>query len=400
MAVARGIKRLVCGVSGGVDSAVAAALLQRKGFEVIGAYMKNWDDQDEEGTCRLRQEDDYQDAKHTCAHLRIPFVEVSFVKDYWNQVFSELLQDYERGFTPNPDILCNRYIKFGSFYRYARSQLDADAISTGHYAQSSFGPFLESYDPAGVADLRRAVDGTKDQTLFLSDICQESLRRTMFPLGPLYKHQVRRLAQDLGLDKISKKKDSVGICFVGDRKFPAFISKYLEDRPGEFVCIDTKKVVGQHRGVHHWTLGQRTRVSGFRHAYYVCHLEPKTRTVYAALGRDHATLYSRKVTVALPHWISHKYDLYPDKALHCMFKFQHKEWTIPCQLTLDKDNKNQANLFLSIASRAITPGQQAVFYKGNVCIGSAKILGSDAIDNIQRILDVETDQLLPVAGRL
>ncbi|ODN00937.1 Mitochondrial tRNA-specific 2-thiouridylase 1 [Orchesella cincta] len=244
MALLNGIKRVVCGISGGVDSAVAASILKQKGFEVVGAFMRNWDDQDEDGTCLINQENDYQDAKAICDHLRIPFVEVSFVKEYWNEVFTQLIEDYEKGFTPNPDILCNRFIKFGSFYRYSMKELGGDAIATGHYAQNSLGNFLKHYSPGKMAHLRRAIDLRKDQTLFLSDICQEPLRKTMFPLGGLCKLSVRQLAKDLGMDKVSKKRDSVGICFIGDRTFSHFISKYIEDRPGYFVDVDTGRILG------------------------------------------------------------------------------------------------------------------------------------------------------------
>lgn len=371
------IKRVICGISGGVDSAIAAALLKQKGYEVIGAFMKNWDDQDEEGTCQITQEEDYQDAKSVCNHLRIPFVEVSFVKDYWNEVFSRLLEDYENGFTPNPDVLCNKYIKFGSFYRHSKLNWGADAIATGHYAQSSFGNYLEAFNPSKVAFLKRAVDPTKDQTLFLSDISQEPLQRTMFPLGGMHKFRVRQIAKDIGLEKLAKKRDSVGICFIGDRRFSNFISKYIDDRPGLFIDVDTGKVLGEHNGVHQFTLGQRCRIGGCPGAYYVCLRDPKTQTILAALGRDHPALYSEVLTVGSPNWISYNpLETSLEPYFRCMFKFQHTEWTIPCVISANAENMVTVNL--SIPTRALTPGQQAVFYKGDICLGSAKILHSES----------------------
>lgn len=383
MSVLSGVKRVVCGISGGVDSAVAAALLKQRGFEVIGAFMKNWDDQDEGGTCQISQESDYQDARTVCDLLRIPFVEVSFVKDYWNEVFSRLLEDYEKGFTPNPDVLCNKFIKFGSFYHYARERLNGDAIATGHYAQSSFGSFLERVGNDRVAYLKRAVDATKDQTLFLSDIQQEPLQRTMFPLGSLYKYQVRQLAREMGMDKLSKKRDSVGICFIGNRRFSDFIAKYIEDRPGNFVDVDTGKILGRHNGVHQFTLGQRCRIAGGPQAYYVCQRDAKSQTILAARGRDHPALYSRNVLVSAPHWISDVPKISPNKPFSCMFKFQHTEWTIPCLIygNFDNNPSDGAIVSLSIPTRAITPGQQAVFYRADVCLGSAKILDADSLVN-------------------
>lgn len=379
-----GIKRVVCGISGGVDSAVTAALLKQKGYHVLGAFMKNWDDQDEGGTCEIIQKNDYEDAKSICDFLRIPFVEVSFVKDYWNEVFTRLVEDYERGYTPNPDVMCNKFIKFGSFYKYARTNLGADAIATGHYAQNSLGNFLENFkhfEKDQKAHLLRAVDLTKDQTLFLSDISQNALRRTMFPLGSMYKYHVRLLAKEMGMDKVSKKRDSVGICFIGNRRFTDFISKYIDDKPGVFIDVDSGKVVGEHQGVHHFTLGQRCRIGGSPQAYYVCRRDANTQVIYAASGRDHPSLYSRKIFISTPNWISYQPELQPDKPFNCMFKFQHTEWTIPCSISMQNERQN-LTVFLSIPTRAITPGQQAVFYKGNVCLGSAKILGSDSLVNI------------------
>lgn len=384
------IQRVVCGMSGGVDSAVAASLLKQKGYEVIGAFMKNWDDQDEDGTCRIKQEEDFQDARHTCDHLRIPFVEVSFVKEYWNEVFTRLLEDYERGFTPNPDILCNKFVKFGSFYGYARRVLGADAIATGHYARNSFGKYLEGFGSSGEARLLRAFDVAKDQTLFLSEISQEALQRTMFPLGEFHKHNVRQLASEFGLEKLSRKRDSTGICFIGDRRFPRFISKYLENRPGVFVDVDSGKVVGEHNGVHQWTLGQRCRVSGGPHAYYVCRRDPKSQIILAALGHGHPSLYSRHLVVSPPHWISDKPDLSGGKPFHCMFRFQHTEWVIPCRVVKEEDkddNSGEVEVQLAVPTRAITPGQQAVFYRGNVCLGSSKILSSDSLVSLDSVLD-------------
>jgi len=363
------LRRVVLGVSGGVDSAVAAYLLLKKGFQVIGVFMRNWDTQDESSTCP-NLESDLEDATSVCRHLNIELVQVSFVKEYWNDVFSDLLRDYQIGLTPNPDVLCNRFVKFGAFYRHAFDNLDAYAIATGHYARTTFGSFLEYYRPNHNVEMKRATDPTKDQTLFLSQISQEALRKTMFPVGELFKHQVRRIAREAGMESISKKKDSTGICFIGDRKFTDFINEYVPEKVGPFIDIDTNKHVGFHKGVHHWTIGQGCNISGLSEKHYVIKRDPATQTIFIGKG-NHPLLFSNTLTTGQPHWISHPAPLKCDKPFNCMFRFQQSQWTIPCELWPSLDGGLQVRL--SIPTRAISPGQYAVFYNDATCLGSAKI---------------------------
>lgn len=207
------IRNIVVGISGGVDSAVAALLLKNKGFNITGVFMRNWDIKDETGYCIV--EKDFEDARWVCDRLKIPLVQVDFVKDYWHEVFSDLIEKYQSGYTPNPDILCNKNIKFNKFFELARSRFHADAIATGHYARTSFGAYLENYKADTNVRLLQALDNKKDQTFFLNQVSQQSLRRCMFPLGDYLKNNVKKIAEEAGLHRIARKKESMGICFVG-----------------------------------------------------------------------------------------------------------------------------------------------------------------------------------------
>ncbi|CAG7786999.1 unnamed protein product [Allacma fusca] len=350
------IRRVACAISGGVDSAVAALLLQRKGFDVIGVFMKNWDAQDEMGTC-LSSWDDFEDAQAICESLGIELVQVSFVKEYWNDVFSSLLEDYENGMTPNPDIFCNRFIKFGALYSHAMEKIGVEAIATGHYARTSFGTFLENYRSDKNVDLLRAVDPIKDQTLFLSQVHQEALRRTMFPLGNLYKHQVRKIALENNMLKVSKKPDSTGICFIGKRNFKDFISEYIPNHRGPFVDVDTGDTVAYHNGVHHYTVGERCRISRQKTKYFVVRRDPSTQAILVASSVDHPSIYTDCVFTKVPHWISDPPRLSSSHPFYCLFRFQHSDRSIPCQIFEGCDG---LRILLGAPMRAITPGQVAV----------------------------------------
>lgn len=218
-------RRVVVGISGGVDSAVAALLLKNKGFEITGVFMRNWDIRNEIGNCMVDQ--DYEDAKWVCEKLRIPFAEVNFVKDYWNDIFSDFIEKYQNGYTPNPDILCNKYIKFDKFFNLAKTKFNADAVATGHYVRTSFGPYLEDFKPNVDVRLYSGIDAVKDQTFFLSQVPQTSLRYFMFPVGIYFKRKIKQIAEEAGLRKIVKKKESMGICFIGRRNFKHFISEVI-----------------------------------------------------------------------------------------------------------------------------------------------------------------------------
>ncbi|GAB0086656.1 Mitochondrial tRNA-specific 2-thiouridylase 1 [Sergentomyia squamirostris] len=297
------LRNVVVGVSGGVDSAVAALLLKNKGFKVQGVFMKNWDIIDEKTFCTGEQ--DWEDAQRVCRYLKIPLIHVNFVKEYWNNVFRQFLHDYESGLTPNPDILCNRHIKFDNFFSYAtrEDKLGAEAIATGHYARTNFGPFLEQYSPDQSVRLLQARDTFKDQTFFLSSVPQRALRKTMFPLGNFTKDEVKRLAEDAGMGFLLKKKESTGICFIGHRNFQEFISEYITAKPGKMVDIETGAEVGDHSGFHNWTIGQRCRLGGFPQRYFIAQKDRRTNTIFVAQGTHNPALFSKTFSTECPYWI-------------------------------------------------------------------------------------------------
>ena len=381
------IKRVVIGMSGGVDSTVGAHMLKSKGFEVIGVFMKNWDIADETGTCRADKE--AEDAEYACQQLNIPFQTVNFVKQYWNEVFEKLVNEYEQGWTPNPDVDCNRHIKFGTFYQHCREYIGCDAIATGHYARSSFGDFLEDQDISKNVKLLKAMDSVKDQTFFLSQIPQNALRSTMFPIGSLTKDVVKKIAKSTkGLEKIAKKKESMGICFVGKRRdgFQEFLKEYTETAIGPIIDIETYKTIGEHEGVHLWTIGQDARLAGQKGLpYFVCDKDKTTNTVYVCKGSNHPALYCENFHTDEPYWIDHAPEELSnrsqDQTLNCQYRSQNQQPVSDVCISYGLSSTgnwefvNRKSLIVSLVEpeRAITPGQYAVFYKGEECLGSARI---------------------------
>ncbi|RZC41991.1 mitochondrial tRNA-specific 2-thiouridylase 1 [Asbolus verrucosus] len=363
------IKKVALGISGGVDSAVAALLLKQRGYDIQGVFMQNWDIADEKGFCSA--DADYKDAAWVCNKLNIKLTHVNFVKHYWNEVFCTLINEYESGYTPNPDVLCNRNVKFNHFYKFAINDLGADAIATGHYAKTSFGPFLEKYDPDKSVRLYCGKDWIKDQTFFLCQVPQEALRRTMFPLGDMMKPQVKQIAIDNGLEKIARKKESMGICFIGSRKFQDFIREYIEDKPGDFVNVDDVTTVGKHNGIHQWTLGQRTRIASLPHAFFTAKKDVEKNIIYAVKGTKHPLLHTNLIFTSQPFWIhSRPESLELNGVLECQFKFQHTKKWVDCQVCeTDKGLIIKVNKY----KRAVTPGQFAVLAKDGECLGGAKI---------------------------
>ncbi|KAK3605821.1 hypothetical protein CHS0354_002453 [Potamilus streckersoni] len=334
----RNIKTIVCGVSGGVDSAVAALLLKRKGYNVIGLFMKNWDVTNERGVCTTDQ--DREDAKFVCDHLKIPFYEVNFVKEYWNHVFSSFVKDYQAGLTPNPDVLCNKYIKFHAFFQYARNRFDAHAIATGHYARTDVGEDLYKIDPKK---------------------------------GEITKDVVKKIAASAGMEKIAKKKESMGICFIGSREYHKFIEEYVEPKPGRFIHLETGEVIGTHKGIHYWTLGQRAQIGGKSEALFIADKNTETQDITVVYGTDHPALFSQTMVTEPAHWINQPpQELLQDRKCDMDFRFQHIQKLIKCTVTLS--DANCLTVSLQYPLRAITGGQYAVFYKGDECLGSAKIL--------------------------
>lgn len=251
-----------------------------------------------------------------------------------------------------------------------------DAIATGHYAQTSFGPFLEQFEESEDVRLLQAKDTFKDQTFFLSQVPQSSLKRCLFPLGSLNKHQVKHIADAIGLKKIANKKESVGICFIGDRTFKTFINEYVALKPGAFVDIDSGKVVGRHLGVHNWTLGQRCNISGASKAFFVFRKDPETSTVYVASGTDHKFLWTDIFYVKEPFWISMKSPLESQNIFKCLFRFQHTQPLSECTIYKANIFGDKLLIRLDKPQRSITPGQYAVFYKHNECLGSSRIFDS------------------------
>ncbi|KAM6986094.1 mitochondrial tRNA-specific 2-thiouridylase 1 [Aplochiton taeniatus] len=380
------LRHVVCAMSGGVDSSVSALLLKRRGYNVTGVFMKNWDSLDEKGVCS--SEKDCEDAYRVCQTLDIPFHQVSYVKEYWHEVFSNLLKEYERGRTPNPDILCNKHIKFHHFYQYAINSLGADAMATGHYARTS----LEDEDvfqqkhvaPPPVFRDRREIrspvrlcqgaDLFKDQTFFLSQISQDALRRTLFPLSGLTKDFVKKIAAEAGFHHVLQKKESMGICFIGERHFEDFILQYLEPKPGNFVSIEDGKVMGEHKGWFTFTLGQRARIGGQREAWFVVDKDITTAEVFVAPTTNHPALFRDTIRTDRFHWlgVDPPLELVRTQMMECHFRFQHQMPLTPCTVTLNMDGS--VWIMLSQPIRALTPGQFAVLYKGDECLGSGKIV--------------------------
>ncbi|OQV12837.1 Mitochondrial tRNA-specific 2-thiouridylase 1 [Hypsibius exemplaris] len=394
------IKRVVCGISGGVDSCISAYKLKHRGFDVVGVFMRNWDLTDETGHCQADK--DCEDAAEICRKIGIPFHEVNFVKEYWTHVFTPLLEDYQNGLTPNPDILCNRHVKFSSFLQYAREKHNADAIATGHYARTSFGPFLERSSPEKNCLLFKGVDPLKDQTLFLSQISQEALRCTMFPIGEMHKRVVKTTARQLGSEfkQYAHKKESMGICFIGPRKFSNFMREYCPPQRGRFIDVDTGKVVGQHEGVQMYTLGQRSLISGVGAPYFVAQKYPKTQDIVVALGHDHPAMYSSTFEVDEMHWISGT-PVPPRDEMELDFRFQHAHPVVPCRVRFDPEDpqKKRLTVVLTVKQFAVTPGQYAVFYDGDQCLGSGRIGATEATKFISGIVSGLPDES-PVKDRL
>lgn len=380
-------RHVVCAMSGGVDSSVSALLLKRMGYHVTGVFMKNWDSHDEKGVCS--SETDCEDAYKVCKMLDMPFHQVSYVKEYWHEVFSNLLKEYESGRTPNPDIMCNKHIKFKHFYQYAVNTLGADAMATGHYARTSQEDkevFLQKYAPPGRTlfrdrfEIRKPVrlyqgaDLLKDQTFFLSQISQDALRRTLFPLSGLTKDFVKKIAAEAGFQHVLKKKESMGICFIGERNFEQFILEYLEPKPGNYVSIEDGKIMGQHKGWFTLTLGQRARIGGQKDPWFVVDKDITTCEVFVAPTTNHPALLRDTLKTDRFHWIAEEppVELIRTQMMECHFRYNNRMPLTPCTVTLNLDGS--VWIIAKQPMRAMTPGQFAVLYKGDECLGSGKII--------------------------
>lgn len=354
--------RVVVGMSGGVDSSVTALLLKQQGYDVIGIFMKNWDDTDEFGNCTA--EADSEDVRRVCEQIDIPYYTVNFEKEYYDKVFAYFLEEYKRGRTPNPDVMCNREIKFGEFLNKALS-LGADYVATGHYARV--------VEEGGEFKLLRGVDSNKDQTYFLNALNQEQLSKAMFPIGHLPKPEVRKIAAEAGL-YTAKKKDSTGVCFIGERNFREFLSHYLPAKSGEMVDIATGEVKGRHDGLMYYTLGQRQGLgiggSGTGEPWFVAEKDLEKNILYVVQGDQHHSLYSTALTASSVNWIAGN-DKLPEGSFKCTAKFRYRQ---PDQgVTLTPQADGTIIVEFDKPQKAITPGQAVVFYNGEECLGGGTI---------------------------
>lgn len=350
---------VIVGMSGGVDSSVAAWLLQQQGYEVQGLFMSNWDE-DESGYCTAAQ--DFQDARAVCSQLQIPLHKVSFAGEYRERVFSYFLEEYRAGRTPNPDVLCNREIKFGVSFDYAR-RLGAEWVATGHYARVTHGER---------ARLLKGRDPDKDQSYFLHAMPAASLERTLFPLGDLHKDEVRRIARELTLP-VFDKKDSTGICFIGERPFAEFLAQYLPAQPGDIETLEGRKV-GEHRGLMYYTLGQRRglRVGGQADAgeapWYVAGKDLRRNVLKIVQGHDHPVMLSDALIASQLEWVI---GAPPAAQFQCKAKVRYRQQDQPCEVRVLPDHRVEVHF--STPQRAVTPGQYAVFYDGDECLGGGVI---------------------------
>ncbi len=354
------MKKVVIGMSGGVDSSVAAIILQKQGYEVIGLFMRNWDSLADgelngpttsSGICP--QEEDYNDAKAVCDALNIPLYRKDFVKEYWDYVFTYFLDELKEGRTPNPDIMCNKYIKFDMFLKEAE-RLGADYIATGHYARLKDGKLL------------RGVDRNKDQTYFLSQVSSEQFKNVLFPIGDMEKSEVRKIAEEYHLIT-ARKKDSTGICFIGERNFKNFLKNYLPNQPGDVVNIDTNEVIGKHIGLMNYTIGQRRglNIGGEKDKMFVVGKDLSKNILYISLGEDNDYLISTSCLVDNMNYLGE------EKITNCTAKFRYRQEDVP--VTLEWLNEKEVLVRYPEGVKSVTPGQACVFYNGEECLGGGII---------------------------
>lgn len=354
-------KTIVVGMSGGVDSAVTAYLLKKQGYKVVGLFMHNWEEQERGTSCTAT--DDWEDALKTATHIGVPIYSVNFASEYVDRVFKHFISEYDAGRTPNPDVLCNREIKFDAFLKYA---LDfGDMVATGHYCDISHS--------GGVTRLLKAVDQSKDQTYFLNQVPTAGLEKVMFPLGKLTKTEVREIAERAGLTAVAKKKDSTGICFIGERKFKEFLSNYLPAKKGEIVTTDGV-VIGEHDGLMYYTLGQRRglNIGGLRgfdqKRWYVIGKDVSTRRLIVSCGEGEE-LFANSLDCGVLNFIGSRPQ---QREFRATAKVRYRQPDQPCTVFLNPDDS--AHIVFDDPQRAITPGQYVVLYiEGVVCLGGAVI---------------------------
>jgi tRNA-uridine 2-sulfurtransferase len=348
--------RIVIGMSGGVDSAVAAAKLKEQGKQVVGVFMKNWDEQLDNGECTATA--DFNDVKSVCNAIDIPYYTVNFQKEYYDRVFTYFLREYKNGRTPNPDVMCNSEIKFDAFLNFAY-QTGASQIATGHYVR---------LDKTDGVKLLKGKDITKDQSYFLCMLTKNQLKDVVFPVGDMDKTEVRKIADSLNLS-VADKKDSTGICFIGERKFKQFLKEFLPAQPGEIRSIDGE-YIGKHDGLMYYTLGQRRGLDiggrGTGGRWFVVEKDLKNNILYV-VQKDESALYSKALDAINFNWISGQT---PQKSFECMAKFRYRQ---PDQKVLVSFDGDKVHMAFDEKQRAVTPGQFAVLYDGAVCLGGGVI---------------------------
>ncbi|NKB76193.1 MAG: tRNA 2-thiouridine(34) synthase MnmA [Gammaproteobacteria bacterium] len=348
-------------MSGGVDSSIAAARLLEQGYDVTGLFMKNWEEDDTAEYCSASE--DLADAESVCKQLGIELRTVNFSHEYWDRVFQMFLDEYRRGRTPNPDVVCNKEIKFKEFLKWAL-HLGADYIATGHYVR------LEESDNGYL--LKKGLDSNKDQSYFLHTLDQEALQYAKFPIGEMNKGAVREMAESMGLATHSKK-DSTGICFIGERRFRDFLSQYLPAQPGEIQDL-AGQVLGSHHGAYYYTIGQRQglgiggQAGGIEGPWYVVDKDVKSNVVVATQGHDHPALMKKVVVADDLYWVSGQPPTIP---LKCKAKTRYRQKEQPCVITAN--DSDQTTVVFDEPQWAVTPGQSMVFYQEEICLGGGII---------------------------
>lgn len=363
--------KVLVGLSGGVDSAVAAYLLKQQGYDVSACFMRNWDalaNNDYLGNPTINnsqcpQEKDYDDAVAVAKKLGIELLRIDFVKEYWDDVFSYLIREYEAGRTPNPDVFCNKYIKFDAFLKFALEH-GFEMIAMGHYAKR--------IDKDGIAYLCKSFDQNKDQTYFLNQLSQDQLKYSLFPLGNIEKPEVRRIARELDLE-IANKKDSTGVCFIGERNFKEFLKNYIPAKKGKIIDIENGRVLGTHDGAMYYTIGQRKGlgIGGISHeeskGWFIAKKDITKNIIYVASGSESDYLFSDRCTVKQLNFISGK----PKDGSHINTKFRYRQCDNP--VTIHYLNDDEVELIFDTPYKSVTPGQAAVFYDGDICLGGGLI---------------------------
>jgi len=356
--------RVIVGMSGGVDSSVSAYLLQQQGYQVEGLFMKNWEEDDTDEYCAAAE--DLKDAQQVCDKLGIKLHTINFATEYWDNVFEYFLAEYKAGRTPNPDIMCNKEIKFKAFLEFACEDLGADYIATGHYVQREM--------RNGQWAMIRGLDSNKDQSYFLYTLSDKQLAQTLFPVGHIEKPEVRAIAEKAGLIT-HNKKDSTGICFIGERKFKDFLAQYLPAQPGIIESAESVEV-GKHDGLMYHTLGQRKglRIGGLatsgEQPWYVVDKDMQRNVLIVGQGHDHPRLFSKGLIANQLHWVNRKAI---NEAFTCTVKTRYRQEDVPCTVTPLNNDNNEFQIDFMQPQSSVTPGQSVVFYQNDVCLGGGII---------------------------